>query len=71
MNYSIINGRPVIANPLDELWGRLVDEGIATEEELQLVTNIIGYNEEALNDVLYARTGYRSFEQFDFYNCEI
>jgi hypothetical protein len=51
-------------NYLDNLWETLVDYSIATEEELQLITSINGYSEETLNDVLYARTGYRDFEQF-------
>jgi len=46
-----------------KIWDYLVETGIATEKELQLVTCINGYNEETLNDVLYARTAYRSMEQ--------
>lgn len=49
---------------LNEFWDFLIDECIATEEELQLVTNINGYNYKALNDVLEVRTGYRSIEQY-------
>ena len=45
-------------------WIDLVNEGIATEEELQSVTCINGYNKETLDDVLYVRTGYRSWEQY-------
>ena len=63
MNYTIANGRPIITNPLDYIWDELIDMGIATENELQLVTSINGYNEETLNDIIYARTGYRSLEQ--------
>lgn len=48
----------------DEYWGLLIEHGIATEDELQLITNINGYSEETLDDVLYARTGYRSWEQY-------
>ena len=48
---------------LDDIWDYLVDYEIATEEELKLITCINGYNEESLNAVLYARTGYRSIEQ--------
>ena len=33
--------------------------------ELCLVTDINGYNEETMLDVLYARTGYRNFEQLE------
>ena len=41
------------------------ETGIATEEELSVITAINGYNEEAMLDVLYARTGYRNFEQLE------
>lgn len=36
---------------------------IATEEEIRLVTQINGYNEETMYDIIYARTGYRDYEQ--------
>lgn len=49
---------------LNEFWGFLIEECIATEEELQLVTNINGYNYKALNDVLEVRTGYRNIAQY-------
>lgn len=48
---------------VNEMWNYLTESYIATEEELQLVTDINGYNEETMLDVLYARTGYRDFEQ--------
>ena len=48
---------------ISEYWDYLIDHGIATEEELQLITSINGYNTDALNDVLYARTGYEDVEQ--------
>lgn len=47
-----------------ELWENLVKYGIATDEEIRLVTNINGLNIEALNDILFTRTGYRDWEQF-------
>ena len=50
---------------VSDLWDRLVDEDIATSRELELVTDIVGYTKEAMYDVLYARTGYRNFEQMD------
>jgi hypothetical protein len=46
-----------------ELWDYLLDNGIASEETLQVVTNINGYSLSTLEDVLYATTGYRSLEQ--------
>ena len=46
-----------------ELWDAIVEHGIATEEELELVTAINGYHDDALNDVIFVRTGYRNIEQ--------
>lgn len=51
-------------NSLDEYFDLLVNYGIATEDELRLVIDINGYTGKTLNDVLYARTGYRSWEQY-------
>jgi len=48
-----------------EMWNKLEDYGIATEAEIQLVTDINGFTEEALLDILYARTAYRNFEQLE------
>lgn len=49
---------------VEQIWETIVEYGIATDEELGLVTNICGYNVDTLNDVIYARTGYRDIEQF-------
>ena len=49
---------------LDKIWDYIVENGIATDEELKLVTCINGYNAEALNSVIYARTTYHSMEQY-------
>lgn len=43
----------------------LIETGIATENEVILVTNIKGYNVEALEDILDVRTGYKHFDQLD------
>ena len=48
---------------IESTWDYLVDKGIATEQELILVTYINGYNMESLNDVIYVRTAYRTVEQ--------
>ena len=50
---------------ISEYWEFLIERGIATENELQLITSINGYNNDALNDVLYVRTGYNSVEQME------
>lgn len=41
----------------------LVENNIATEEEINLVTDINGWKEETMTDILFARTGLRSYEQ--------
>ena len=48
---------------IQEMWNYLTGNQIATDEELNLVTQINGYNKQAMLDVLYAITGYNSFEQ--------
>lgn len=51
-------------------WDYVVENGIATEEELRLVTNINGFTTDTINDVIYARTGYRSVEQLEAMSVE-
>lgn len=46
-----------------KLWDYIIENDIASEETLKIITSINGYNIETLNDVLYATTGYRSLEQ--------
>jgi hypothetical protein len=48
----------------EKIWDTMVDDGIATDEEIGLVTGINGMTEETLNDILYYRTGYRTIEQY-------
>jgi len=48
---------------LNDIWDYLIESGIATQAELELVTCINGYNEESLNDVIYAKTAYHNIEQ--------
>ena len=50
---------------LDIYFESLMEHGIATEEEIILVTKINGWTSETLNDILYVRTGYRCWEQFE------
>jgi len=51
-------------NQITELWDLLVDNGLAAEQTLQVITSINGYTLETLNDVLYAITGCRCIEQY-------
>ena len=50
---------------VNELYEKIIEKGIATEQELELITYINGYNIETLNDVIYARTGYHDWEQYE------
>ena len=54
---------------LTAVWDSIINYGIATDDELQLVTSINGYSVESLNDVIYCRTGYHDIEQFE--ECEL
>ena len=46
-----------------QVWDYLLEMGICTKDELQLITNINGYNDETMNAVIYAKTGYRHLDQ--------
>ena len=46
---------------IEQAWELLLEMGIS-EQTLQIVTSINGYNMEAMTDILYAHTGERSFE---------
>lgn len=48
------------AQMLDEF---IIDNSIATEEEVTLVCQINGYSEETMLNIISARTGYNSYEQ--------
>ena len=55
----------------EKIWDLIVDLNIATDDEINLVSDINGYSEETLMDIIYARTGLRSLEQvFDEYGVE-
>jgi len=49
---------------IDDYWQSLVDYGIATDDELILVTSIDGHRVDVLDSVLFVRTGYRNWDQF-------
>ena len=52
----------------DNTYYYIIDNHIATKNEVSLVTSINGCNIEALNSILYCRTGYRDLEQI--LDCE-
>ena len=47
----------------NEMYDYLVEYDIATDKEINLVCCINGSSIDTLNDILYAKTGYRSLEQ--------
>lgn len=47
----------------EDMWDKLIDMGVS-EETLQIVTDINGYNQQTMEDILYAKFGYQSFDQF-------
>ena len=49
----------------EEVYDKLIELNIATEEEINLVCCINGYTINTLNDILYARTGYRDIEDIE------
>lgn len=47
---------------IEEMWDILLELGVE-EETLQVVTSINGYNEKSMEDILYVKFGYHSFDQ--------
>lgn len=49
---------------LENAWYNfIIENNIATEKEVNLVTDISCYSENTFLAIVYARTGYRSYEQ--------
>lgn len=53
----------------EKMWDCLYEVVGVSEETIRIVIDINGYNEDTLRDILYAKTGYRDFDQIeeDFY----
>ena len=49
---------------LSEMWNKLMELGVS-EQTLSIITDINGYNEQTMRDVLYTQTGYTDFDQLD------
>lgn len=47
----------------NDAWNYLVGNEIATEEELQLVTDVAGASLDTLDAVVYSRVGFQTVEQ--------
>lgn len=50
---------------LDKMWETLEDVYGVSEETLQIVTSINGYNVNTMEEVLYAVAGLNSFDEDD------
>ena len=50
---------------LDEKAEYLVNTVGLSDETVNIVCSINGYNEQTMEDILYATTGYRDFDQYD------
>ena len=48
---------------VNELYEKLIDGEYFTSEELDLITSINGYSIDTLNDCIYARYGFRDYDQ--------
>ena len=47
---------------IKEMWDTLLDIGVY-EQTLQIVTDINGYSEQTMKDILYSVTGCKDFDQ--------
>lgn len=54
---------------LEERYDTLLELGVCSQETLSVVCAINGYNEQSLNNIVYAVTGYQTLEQY--IDCEI
>ena len=50
---------------IDEMWEILENQFGVADTAIQLVVEINGYSRQTMEDILYATTGYRSFDQLD------
>ena len=48
---------------LDLIFDFIIDNNIATAEEVNLITCINGYNKKTLNSIIFVRTGYHDTKQ--------
>lgn len=49
---------------LNNMYDTILELELATFEELELVTCINGFNEQAMNDIVYVRVGYHDLDQY-------
>lgn len=51
---------------IEEMWNTLLILGVS-EETLNIVKCINGYSKETMQDILYAKTGHRDFNQIQLW----
>lgn len=49
---------------IEEMWEKLENIGVSNDT-IRVVTNINGYNEKSMLDILYAVTGLNDFDQLE------
>jgi len=49
---------------LNNMYDTILELEVCTVEELELVTSINGFNEQAMNDIVYVRTGYQKLDHY-------
>ena len=54
--------------PPEKIHNFIVNNNIATDEEVSLVSNINGYSQETMNDIIHVRTEYHDIDQL--HDCE-
>lgn len=47
---------------IEDIYELMIEYNIATEEEINLITCINGYNIESLEDIIFVRTGYHNID---------
>lgn len=47
---------------MDEMYDKLIEQGVS-KQTINIVTDIIGWNPDSMLKILYAATGYRTFDQ--------
>ena len=49
---------------LNKMYDTILELELCTVEELELVTSINGFNEQAMNDLVYVPAGYQTLDQY-------
>ena len=49
---------------LNQMYDTILELGLATVGELELVTCISGFNEQVMDNIVYVREGYQTLDQF-------